>query len=60
MTDIAVKEGDRLPDIATLGFRDELETSNPQDRFVIRMAETSVSEVIAGLWKSISLRRPTG
>ena len=50
---IAKVEGHELPSLAALQFKDELESGNPRDRFVLRMAETSVSEVVPGLWSSI-------
>jgi hypothetical protein len=53
MTSIANREGQRLPSIASLGFSDELETTNPQERFLIRMAERSVAEVVDGLWQNV-------
>jgi hypothetical protein len=44
-----------------------LETSNPQERFIIKMAEASVSGVIEGLWTNIlaiinknKIQRPNG
>jgi hypothetical protein len=54
MIQIAKQEGNELPDLAALGFKDELETTNPQERFIIKMAEVSVSEVVSGLWSNIS------
>jgi hypothetical protein len=67
ISDIAMSEGETLPDDASLGFSNELETSNPQERFLIRMAEDSVAEVTQGLWTSIStiikknkIQRPNG
>jgi hypothetical protein len=54
MSGIAKSEGDTLPDDASLGFSNELETSNTQERFIIKKAEQSVSEIIQGLWTNIS------
>lgn len=54
LKDVATKEGNDLPDIKTLNFRDEVESTNPRERFLLKMAETSVSEVTNGLWSNVS------
>ena len=43
MSGIAKTEGDTLPEVFFSGFSNELESSNTQERFIIKMAEQSVS-----------------
>jgi len=46
-------EGVELPDVAELSFKDETDLGNPRDRFIIKMAETSVLGIVNGLWSNI-------
>jgi hypothetical protein len=50
---IAEAEGDSVPDIDALRFSDEAPRSNPRERFLLRMTETSVAEVTDGLWNLV-------
>ena len=47
---IAETEGVVLPDVNALKFSDEAPRSNPRDRFILRMTETSVAEITDALW----------
>jgi len=51
---IAGAEGDTLPDVKTLKFSEEVPRSNPRERFILRMTETSVAEITDGLWTLVS------
>jgi hypothetical protein len=60
LKDIAVNEGVTLPGTDALDFVDELPRQNPRDRFIARMAEKSVSEVIPDLWRNLTSLLSTG
>jgi hypothetical protein len=51
---IAANEGVVLPGTEALDFVDETVRHNPRDRFITRMAETSVSEVTNSLWTNVT------
>lgn len=54
LQEIAKSEGANLPDLDVLNFRTEIEASDPRARFILRMAETSVSEIITVLWGNVT------
>src|SRR5262245_31332322 len=60
LRDIASKEGVSLPDADALDFVEDISRRNPRDRFIIRMAEQSVSEIINTLWKIATTLVTTG
>jgi hypothetical protein len=53
LASIASKEGAKLPAIGSLSFSDETPRGNPRERFVLRVAEENVQEVIGGLWDRV-------
>jgi hypothetical protein len=53
VSQMATREGVTLPSSAELNFVSETRPGDPRDRFVVRMAEDSVSSIIAALWKRI-------
>jgi hypothetical protein len=54
LRDIAQMEGVRLPELSDLNFAEERERRLPRDRFILRMAETSVAENTSGLWRNVT------
>ena len=54
LTEIAAKEGVRLPSVDTLDFLDQVVRLSTRDRFIRRMAEQSVSEVTDSLWQTVT------
>jgi hypothetical protein len=63
---IAKNEGVALPNSTELNFTQATRRADPQDQFIVRIAETSVSEITPTLWQNVStiiangrLRRPS-
>jgi hypothetical protein len=54
LKDVAAKEGVHLPGTDALDFIDERPRQNPRDRFIARMAEKSVTELISELWQNLT------
>ena len=46
----AEKEGLKVPDDISLDFEKELDSGDPSEKFIVRMAERSVSQIFTDLW----------
>jgi hypothetical protein len=51
--EVAKSEGVTLPDDGDLSFSPEDDQGNPRERFVVQIAEQSVSDIIGALWGHI-------
>ncbi len=60
LKETARTEGVVLPDMGSLRFADEPQRGIPRERFVLRMAETSVAEITNSLWNDVSKLVTTG
>ncbi len=53
LTQIASNERVDVPRIEALQFADELPRNDPQERYIVRIAETTVAEIIPSLWERV-------